>query len=94
MESLAELRLALKRLKSDPQLYRDMVANGRARAADFTTGAVAKFWHQVFLNQVREQYDLWSKQSYLARLAGAYRRAAHYFANPKRLANIWRALRK
>jgi len=40
-------KATLCRLQKDPELYRRMVANGRVRAAEFTTGAVLARWTEL-----------------------------------------------
>jgi len=42
--SPSEAREAIARLRADPQLYAAMVANGRERAREFTTQAIAARW--------------------------------------------------
>jgi hypothetical protein len=54
---------ALRRLKSDPALYMQMVENGRHRARDFTKDTVAGRWHEVLSGPVAKGFSAWSNKS-------------------------------
>jgi len=43
----AEAKSGVRRLLAEPDLYRRMVANGRARAAEFSAGAVLARWFEL-----------------------------------------------
>ena len=44
VKSEEEVVVAIKRLKEDPQLYKQMVENGQQRSADFSTERVLQHW--------------------------------------------------
>jgi hypothetical protein len=50
---------ALARLRSDPDLYRGMVEQGRVRAADYTTDAVAQCWERALAGPISQSYEDW-----------------------------------
>jgi hypothetical protein len=58
---------AILRLKENPELYRQMVINGRRRAADFTVDQITKRWLEVLKGPVAEQYELWRNRSAVSR---------------------------
>jgi hypothetical protein len=53
---------ALRRLKSDPTLYRAMVENGFVRARDFTLNALAVVWRDLLAGPVASDYEAWLRQ--------------------------------
>ncbi len=70
VRSADEVLSALRKLKSDPELYRAMVANGFERAKDFTTDKVALEWHSFIEDKVLPQYEAWlSKPSVITRVS-------------------------
>ncbi|MEA2603334.1 MAG: hypothetical protein QOF89_4326 [Acidobacteriota bacterium] len=52
VSSLAEAKTAVDRLLADPGLYRAMVENGHARAADFTAGALLPQWEKLLFETI------------------------------------------
>jgi hypothetical protein len=61
---------AVRRLKQDPVLYREMVENGRVRAQDFTPDRVVARWHEVLAGPVAEGYSAWVGRSVLWKSLG------------------------
>jgi glycosyltransferase involved in cell wall biosynthesis len=53
--SAAEARAAVERLRRDPGLYRAMVENGRARAAEFTADAILPRWVELLDRTIPER---------------------------------------
>lgn len=78
---------ALRRLKTEPQLYEAMVANGAARMRDFTADAVARRWEELFAGPIAERYQQW--------LAGPrpWRAARNLFRFAGRIVEHKRAIR-
>jgi hypothetical protein len=54
---------AIRRLKSDPKLYEQMVVNGFKRAAEFSTEQIVLRWHSVLSTQVVQEYYRWCQRS-------------------------------
>ena len=59
VRSLEETKQAILRLKSDSNLYRQMVENGRERAKEFTFEAITKRWVAILEGPVREEAERW-----------------------------------
>jgi hypothetical protein len=53
---------AVRKLKSDPALYRAMVENGFARAQDFSLQKLATVWRDLFAGPVATDYEAWLRQ--------------------------------
>jgi hypothetical protein len=75
----AEALGALRRLRDSPELYRAMVDNGQARAAEFDVRAVARCWSE-FLHATLPEVRPRALGSAMRRLPLAPRRAARYCA--------------
>lgn len=61
---------ALKQLKDQPDRYAAMIANGFARAQDFTNERLALQWYELLAGPIAEGYTQWHKQSALQKLIG------------------------
>jgi hypothetical protein len=85
VRTLDELTAAILSLKNDPGLYRRMVAHGRARAAEFSAAAVARCWHDMFLDEIVPAYAAWMRQSRMRRRYLNARSTAAFFANRQNL---------
>jgi len=88
-----ELEGALFRLRNDPELYRAMVAHGRARAAGFTTERGREVWKQVLTEDLRERHDAWRRQGHMRRLGVGVVNTLRYFSkadNVRSLLTIFR----
>jgi hypothetical protein len=55
--TVAEAREAVLRLSADPDLYRTMVENGRARAAELSREAVAGRWIRLLTEEIPARVD-------------------------------------
>jgi hypothetical protein len=64
-DALAAIRL----LKSDPQRYADMIANGLQRSQAFSVEQQCDRWHEVLAGVVAKQYSQWQKTPKLLRFA-------------------------
>lgn len=71
----ATIRTAIEQLKSNPTLYRAMVANGTRRATAFTPTAITKSWTAFLLDTVLPAHALWQRTSPLD-IAGFWMRMA------------------
>ena len=60
---------AVKLLKSQPELYQKMVANGHKRAEDFTTEKMIQRWYEFLAGPVADGYKRWSKTTQVRRIA-------------------------
>jgi hypothetical protein len=60
---------AVKLLKSQPELYQKMVANGQKRAEDFTIEKMIQRWYEFLAGPVADGYKCWSKRTQLSRMA-------------------------
>jgi len=60
---------AVKLLKSQPELYQKMVANGHKRAEDFTTEKMIQRWYEFLAGPVADGYKRWSKRTQVSRIA-------------------------
>ena len=60
---------AVKLLKSQPELYQKMVANGHKRAEDFTTEKMIQRWYEFLAGPVADGYKRWSKTTQVSRIA-------------------------
>ncbi|WP_035991180.1 glycosyltransferase [Leptolyngbya sp. KIOST-1] len=69
VRSTKEAIEAIRRLKSNPELYRKMVVNGLNRAEDFTVENMIKRWVEVLAGPVVKQYSQWRKRTKLERAA-------------------------
>ena len=74
VSSLAEAQAAVDRLLGDPGLYTAMVANGRARSADFTAAALLPRWETLLFETIPALVPpRWSRRVPLAlRAAGRW----------------------
>ena len=60
---------AIQRLKSQPGLYEQMIANGLQRAEDYSTDRMVQRWVDILSGPVAEHYRRWLKEGRAARLA-------------------------
>jgi hypothetical protein len=60
---------AIRRFKSQPEYYDQMVANGLRRAEEISEDVIARQWIDALAGPVAKQYDRWLKSHRLARLA-------------------------
>jgi hypothetical protein len=60
---------AVKLLKSQPELYQKMVANGHKRAEDFTTEKMIQRWYEFLAGPVADGYKRWRKRTQVSRIA-------------------------
>lgn len=60
---------AIQLLKSQPELYQQMVANGNKRAEDFTEEKMIQRWYEFLAGPVADGYKRWSKRSPVSRMA-------------------------
>ena len=56
-------------LKSQPELYQKMVANGNKRAEDFTEEKMIQRWYEFLAGPVADGYKRWSKRTQVSRMA-------------------------
>lgn len=61
-KSPEEVVAAVLKLKSDPQLYQQLVANGIKKSALYTTDTIAAIWEQVLTGPVMERYEHWKSR--------------------------------
>lgn len=61
---------AVKKLKSHPDLYNQMVLNGLKRAEEFTIEKMTDRWQQALAGPIAEQYQQWKNRSQVSRLIG------------------------
>ena len=67
--SFAELVAALRLLKADPGLRRDMAANGRLRARESDPAVITGRWQNFFTDVARPAYEKWVQASARERTA-------------------------
>ncbi len=60
---------AVKLLKSQPELYQKMLANGQKRAEDFTAEKMIERWYEFLAGPVADGYKRWSKKNQVSRIA-------------------------
>jgi hypothetical protein len=58
---------ALRRLRSDGELYSDMVANGLRRGRSFEPSVITRRWIEYVTSVAEPRYRQWSQSSWLAR---------------------------
>ncbi|MEL7084081.1 MAG: hypothetical protein AAGM36_06240 [Cyanobacteria bacterium J06597_1] len=51
----------LKRLKSEPDLLRAVIANGQKRAKEFNADSTARKWNELLTGPISESYERWRK---------------------------------
>ena len=56
-----EVIRAVELLKRNPELYRTMVENGRARGREFTNDAIAARWREIVAGPVARGFDRWRR---------------------------------
>lgn len=59
---------AIRRLKQEPSLYQQMIANGLKRSQDFTVDRIAQQWHDVLRGPIAQRYSLWHKRTQASRI--------------------------
>ncbi len=70
VRSVSDVLTALRRLKSDPGLYRAMVENGFERAKEFSTDRVAVVWRDLLAGEIAAGYERWKQQPAVYRTIG------------------------
>ncbi|MBE9157555.1 glycosyltransferase [Nodosilinea sp. LEGE 06152] len=68
IKSTQEALEAIQKLKSNPDLYRRMVANGLKRAEEFTVENMIRKWVEVLSGPIANQYRQWRKKTKLERM--------------------------
>lgn len=84
---------ALHRLQSNPNLYRDMVANGLARSVEFSAESVIAEWCHFFDTTLTESLAHWKERSTAKRYARQLGSIIRYFSRPSHLASLLTAIR-
>lgn len=69
--TLEELLDAIGKLKHDPQLYKQMVDEGRAAARPYTADKITEYWKQFLTEQVAPAYRAWEMHPQRARWRAA-----------------------
>ena len=92
VDSMDSLRAALKSLREEPNRFRDMVANGIERGAEFAAPAVTRKWTRLFESELTERYAAWSHQWPLTRQLARYWRSLRYFSTPQHIRSVLGAL--
>ena len=59
---------AIRRLKKEPSLYQQMIANGLERSQAFTTDSIAQQWHDVLSGTVAQRYSQWCQRTQVSRM--------------------------
>ncbi len=79
---------AVKLLKSQPELYQKMIANGQKRAEDFTTEKMIQRWYELLAGPVADGYKHWLKRNQVSRMAEfSIRSIQHKMAGRKAVHN-------
>jgi len=60
---------AIQRLRSQPELYEQMIANGLRRAEDYSRDRMVQRWVDVLSGPVAERYRRWLREGRVRRLA-------------------------
>jgi hypothetical protein len=92
VDSMTELRAALQFLRNDPAQYRDMVENGRERAAEFSAPAVAQVWVKLLEGDIASRYAAWTRRPVVTRILTRYWRSLGYFSAPSHIRSVLGAL--
>lgn len=64
---------AVAALKTSPDLFRNIVENGRKRREAYTNAALTQLWRDTLNGPVAEAFERWQRQSALSRAAFALR---------------------
>jgi hypothetical protein len=84
-----DVLLALRRLISKPGLYESMIANGHERTKNYTAGAVARRWEELFAGPIAERYRRWlAKPRPLRRVQDAGRFTLRVFEHRRAISQI------
>jgi hypothetical protein len=67
VRSREDVLAALRRLRSDGDLYRDMVANGLRRGEAFDPSVVTRHWIEYITSVAEPRYRRWRQSSWLVR---------------------------
>ncbi len=59
---------AIRRLKKEPSLYQQMIANGLERSQAFTADSIAQQWHDALSGTVAQRYSLWCQRTQVSRM--------------------------
>jgi hypothetical protein len=57
----------LKKLKENPALYRQMIANGLQRGEEFSVESICQQWESLFTGPITQAYERWLGQPSIAR---------------------------
>jgi hypothetical protein len=92
VSTVADLRWALKRLRENSALYRDMVENGRRRAKEFGPASITAEWLSLFRDALPKHYQEWQRKGRLRRKGIGYLRLASYFTKLRHLTSLYEAV--
>ena len=62
-----EVLQALRRLKENPELRKQMATNGKSRFKDYSEEAVLQMWEQLLFNDAQNLYKKWRRKNSLSR---------------------------
>lgn len=83
-----DLVAALERLRSDPALYRAMVAHGRKRAVAFSREATVAAWKRALTVDIDEPMQAWLRQGALGRSGRNVANILKYFSKADNLRSL------
>lgn len=69
ISSSAELLAGLEKLKSDPALVENMVANGKKRVVDYSHEKILGDWEKLLFEDAQQLYEKWRSKSKLQKEA-------------------------
>jgi hypothetical protein len=92
VDSMQDLRAAIKSLRDNPDRYREMVEHGLKRGAEFSPRAVTDHWIQLLNRDIADRHTAWTRQSWPQRLGARYWRFARYLSIPQHVLSVLRAL--
>lgn len=75
---------AIRKLKSQPELYQQMVNNGLQRAKEFSVESITEQWQQALAGPIAEQYERWRRRTQISRVATFALRSIQHKAASKR----------
>ncbi|MGE0030143.1 MAG: glycosyltransferase [Steroidobacteraceae bacterium] len=93
VQSESEALDALIRLRANPSLYRDMVANGLERSVAFSTESLIAQWCEFFDSTLTESLASWQKRAAARRFARQLGSIIRYFSKPLHLKSLLTAIR-
>lgn len=76
-DNLNEIIIQLKKLRSDPKLFNNMIKNGIERSEVFYPQAIAKQWHSLIQKKIIPNYFIW-KNSFYRRFFTIFFRSIFY----------------